>query len=263
MNAAKHMLLTLNLSQLTLAVGRRDLIQSLNLTIAAGQCWCVLGPNGSGKSTLLRAIAGFDAGLRSQISLGDDPLSAIDPEKLALLRAYLPQEQHDVFGMSVLQTVMLARHPHAVQRRWESQDDIAAAMAALTQMDVSHLAQRDVRALSGGERQRVALAALFAQETPLLILDEPTNHLDLPHQMALMEQLRQACQGGEHTVVMAVHDINVAARVATHVLMLLPDQQWLAGPIEAILNAENLQTCLGYPVQAIENKGRPWWVPVE
>ncbi len=261
MNAAKSLLLSS--TPFDLHIAGRVLIRQLQLHIQAGECWCVLGPNGSGKSTLLRTLAGFDAVGRQVVHLDGQPLSAYKPEILAQQRAYLPQEQHDVFGLTVLQQVLLARHPHAANQRWESAADLALAQQALQQLDIAHLAQRDVRTLSGGERQRVALAALFAQETPLLLLDEPTNHLDLPHQMALIKQLQNSCLQDQKTVVMSLHDINLAARVASHVLLLLPQQQWLAGAAAEVLTADNLKQCLGYPLQLIEHQGQRLWWPLD
>jgi iron complex transport system ATP-binding protein len=115
-------------------------------------------------------------------------------EALARERAYLAQSRQDAFAYSVFETVLSARHPYHASRYWEGSDDHQAALDALAAMEVMHLARRDVRTLSGGERQRVAIAALLAQDTPLLLLDEPANALDLGHQVGVMSLLARLCR---------------------------------------------------------------------
>ena len=149
----------LELQQLELRIGARTLIHQLELQLLPGQIWCVLGRNGSGKSTLLRTLAGLHPPFGGQIQLDSKTLKQWQPSDLARRRAYLPQHQSDAFGLSVLQTVLLGRFAHGGS--WDSDTDQALARAAMLQMDVETLAQRDIRSLSGGERQRVALAMVI------------------------------------------------------------------------------------------------------
>src|SRR5207302_5447739 len=129
----------------------------------------------------------------------------------------------DALGYSVLETVLPARHPHGGGAYWESEEDVRIAHVALQALDVDDLAQRDVRTLSGGERQRVAIAAVLAQDTPLLLLDEPANALDLAHQVSVMRLLADLCDGACKAVVMVGHDLNLAHSVASHALLLMGD----------------------------------------
>ncbi|MBC7574126.1 MAG: ABC transporter ATP-binding protein [Herminiimonas sp.] len=167
-------------------VGPRTLVERLDWSVNAGDCWCIIGRNGAGKTTLLRTLSGLrepDAGV---VTISGRPLAGWPPEQLARQRAYLPQECSDAFSYRVPETVLAARHPYQAGRYWEDSDDHVIAMAAL--------AQRDVRSLSGGERQRVAIAAMLAQDTPLLLLDEPANALDLAHQVSLMRLIARLCR---------------------------------------------------------------------
>lgn len=253
----------LQVQQLALRIGGRDLLQGLELTLRAGECWCVLGRNGAGKSSLLRCLAGLQAPTAGRVLLADaqgalQPLPSWKAAALARQRAYLAQDQHDVFGLSVLQTVLLGRYPYG--QGWDSADDIARAQSALAELDVVDLAQRDIRTLSGGERQRVALAMTLVQDAPLLLLDEPTNHLDLAHQMALAALLQRRCQQGS-SALLVLHDINLASRLASHVLLLSPDGRWQAGPAAAVLTAATVSDCLGYPMQYVAYDGQAYWLP--
>ena len=157
----------------------------------------------------------------------------------------------------------MARHPYHADRYWEGSDDHVAAEAALRALDVFDLAQRDVRTLSGGERQRVAIAALLAQDTPLLLLDEPANALDLAHQVSVMKLLAELCRERGKTVVMVGHDLNLAHRVASHSLLLMGDGSWRAGAVADVMRPDLLGECLGHPIQTIVHAGRTIFMAVE
>ena len=246
---------------LTLRVDARLLVERLDWRVDAGQSWCVIGPNGAGKSTLLRTIAGLrplDAG---SVTLKDKPLPEWPLPALARERAYLAQSRGDAFAYRVIETVLMARHPYHADRYWEGSDDHAAAELALRTLDVLHLAQRDVRTLSGGERQRVAIAALLAQDTPLLLLDEPANALDLAHQVAMTGLLAGLCREQGRAIVSIGHDLNLAWSGATHALLLHGDGQWRAGPVGEVMRADLLGACLGHPIAVIEHGGRTIFLP--
>jgi iron complex transport system ATP-binding protein len=247
--------------ELTLRAGARLLVERLDWRVAAGECWCVIGPNGAGKSTLLRTLAGLRAPDAGSVSLAGRPLAQWPLPALARERAYLAQSRGDAFAYRVIETVLMARHPYHADRYWEGSDDHAAAEHALRTLDVLHLAQRDVRTLSGGERQRVAIAALLAQDTPLLLLDEPANALDLAHQVAMTDLLARLCRDEGRAVVSVGHDLNQAWSGATHALLLHGDGQWRAGPVREVMRAELLGACLGHPISVIEHGGRTIFLP--
>ncbi len=246
---------------LRLKNGNRLLVDALDWQAQPGECWCVIGRNGAGKSTLLRSLAGLrdpDGGtvLLEERSIKEWPLLP-----LARTRAFLPQARSDAFGYCAVETVLAARHPYHSGSRWESADDHQTALQAMQAMEVADLAHRDVRTLSGGERQRVAIAALLAQDAPLMLLDEPANALDLAHQASVMALLSQLCRERQKTVVMAGHDLNLAHNVATHALLLMGDGQWRAGRADEVMTETLLSRCLGHPVERVLHQGRVLYIP--
>jgi len=130
-------------------------------------------------------------------------------------------------------------------------------------MEVADLASRDVRTLSGGERQRVAIAAMLAQDTPLLLLDEPANALDLAHQVSVMSILARLCREQGKTAVMIGHDLTLAHSVSTHALLLKGDGRWLAGAKEDVMRPELLGDYLGHPIDVIQHGKRSIFIPKE
>jgi iron complex transport system ATP-binding protein len=248
-------------NQLLLRAGGRTLVEGLSWAARAGECWCVIGPNGAGKSTLLRTLAGLREADGGAVVLDGRALPAWPLPALARERAYLAQSRGDAFAYRVIETVLMARHPYHADRYWEGSDDHMAAQAALRALDVLGLAQRDVRTLSGGERQRVAIAALLAQDTPLLLLDEPANALDLAHQVAVMDLLARLCREQGKTVVMVGHDLNLAYASATHALLLMGEGAWRAGPVAEVMQPALLSQCLGHPIAAIAHGTRTIFIP--
>lgn len=249
--------------QLGLQAGSRTLLENLDWRIGEGECWSIIGRNGAGKSTLLRTLAGLrdpDAGhvtLQGR-ALIDWPLAA-----LARQRAFLAQARHDAFSYRVIETVLSARHPYHDNHYWEGSDDQHIALASLAAMEVAHLAERDVRSLSGGERQRVAIAAMLAQDTPILLLDEPANALDLAHQVSVMGLLSRLCREQNKTVVMVGHDLNLAHGISSHALLLMGDGGWRAGPVAEVMQASILGDYLGHPIEIIEHGKRKIFIPKE
>ena len=248
---------------LTLRAGARLLLDRLDWRAGQGQCWCVIGRNGAGKSTLLRTLAGVRAPDGGSVTLGARALADWPLPALARSRSFLAQSRSDAFAYRVIETVLMARHPYHADRYWEGSDDHVKALAALAALDVQDLAQRDVRTLSGGERQRVAIAALIAQDTPLMLLDEPANALDLAHQVAVMRLLARLCAQERKTVVMVGHDLNLAYGVATHALLMMGDGRWKAGPVGEVMRPAILSECLGHPIETIRHGARTIFVAVE
>lgn len=248
---------------LHLRIGDRLLLAGLDWQIQAGQCWCVIGRNGAGKSTLLRTLAGLRQPDAGTVQLRGHALQDWRLQDLARERAFLSQGRTDAFSYRVIETVLTARHPYHDARYWESDADLQAAHAALQALDVGNLAERDVRTLSGGERQRVAIAAVLAQDTPLLLLDEPANALDLAHQVGVMGLLARLCRDVGKAVVMVSHDLNLAHSVASHALLLMGDGQWQAGPVAEVMTAPILSRCLGHPIKTVRHGNRIIYLPVE
>ena len=242
---------------LALARGSRTLVAQLDWRAQGGEFWCLLGPNGVGKTTLLHTLAGLLPA--PGVELNGRALGAWDIRELARERGFMPQQIHDAFSASVQDTVLLGRHPHLGRWDWESDDDLAIARRALQATGMEAFAGRDVLTLSGGERQRVALAMLLAQEPRVLLLDEPGSHQDLQHQVAIFSLLRALADGGR-ALVAAVHDINIAARFATHALLLDGAGGAEAGPVGEMLIPDRLSRIFHHPVRRIDDQGQSWFV---
>jgi len=248
---------------LSLSIGQRQLVTDLNWQVAEGECWSIIGRNGAGKSTLMRALAGLRGVEAGHVALSGKPLAEWPLEELARQRAFLAQSRSDAFAYSVIETVLSARHPYHGNRYWEDSDDHAIALKSLEAMEVADLAGRDVRTLSGGERQRVAIAAMLAQDTPLLLLDEPANALDLAHQVSVMNILARLCREQGKTAVMIGHDLTLAHGVSTHALLLKGDGRWLAGRKDDVMRADILSDYLGHPIEVIQHGARSIFIPNE
>ena len=249
--------------QLSLKTGQRVLVAGLDWQVGDGQCWSIIGRNGAGKSTLLRTLAGLRKPDAGSISIAGRTLDQWPLAELARERAFLAQSRSDAFAYSVIETVLSARHPYHDNRYWEGSDDHAFAMRALESMEVADLAARDVRTLSGGERQRVAIAAMLAQDTPLLLLDEPANALDLAHQVSVMGLLARLCREQNKTAIMVGHDLTLAHSVSSHALLLMGDGRWLAGPTAETMQPAVLSDYLGHPIDVIQHGHRSIFIPKE
>jgi len=250
-------------SQLQLRIGNRLLADNLDWQVGDGECWSVIGRNGAGKSTLLRTLAGLRPIDGGKVTIQGRALDDWPLDELARTRAFLAQGRNDAFSYSVIETVLAARHPYHGKRYWEDSDDHHFALNALTAMEVDHLAARDVRTLSGGERQRVAIAAMLAQDTPILLLDEPANALDLAHQVSVMGLLAKLCREQGKTVVMVGHDLTLAHSVSSHALLLMGDGRWLAGPVDEVMQPAILSDYLDHPIELIRHGTRSIFIPKE
>jgi len=256
MNAAPQAVAASSLacSQLTVEVAGRALVRDLQLTIASGAVTAVLGRNGAGKTMTLHTLAGLRAPSRGSVTLDGEQLANWPRRTLARKLGLLTQTTEDPFPSTVLDSVLVGRHPHIDFWRWESAADRSIAHEALRAVALDDLAERDVDTLSGGERRRAALATLLAQNPDVLLLDEPINHLDPHHQLDVLKLLRElACAG--RTIVMSLHDAGLAARFSDHALLLFGDGEWLTGPTAQVLTPDTMTRLYGVPVREIAWSG--------
>lgn len=234
---------------------------SLNLTIEPGQTWGVLGPNGAGKTTLLHTLAGLLSARRGQVVLDDMPLKDLKRRDVARKMGLVFQERQDSFPATVMETAFIGRHPWLSPWVSEQCEDQALAEQALVALEVGHLSDRLLTTLSGGERQRVAIATLMTQNPGIWLLDEPTNHLDLHHQVKVMDLLRDQAQSGK-AVFMCLHDLNLAARWCSHVLLLYTNGDACWGPADSMLVPSALEKLYNQKLITVEADGAPVFVPV-
>jgi len=236
--------------RLTIEVAGRTLVRNLDLSIGAGSITCLLGCNGTGKTLTLHTLAGLRPPAGGEISLEAQPLNSLPRRDIARTLGLLTQSGDDPFPSTVLDSVLVGRHPHIGFWRWESETDHTIAQAALAAVGMQPFAGRDIATLSGGERRRVAIAALLAQDPRIFLLDEPLNHLDPHHQLDVLKLMKERARAGR-SVVMSLHDAGLAARFADHALMLFGNGEWLSGPAAEVLNQETISRLYGVPVREI------------
>jgi len=251
----------LSARQLRVEIGDIRVCDNLNLDLRAGQNWGLLGVNGVGKTTLLHTLAGLRLPASGQVMLIDRPIVNLSRRDVARQLGVLFQGEADDFPGTVLETALMGRHPFLGRWQWEGEKDRALARAALRDVGLDGLEQRQVSTLSGGEARRLALAALLTQNPRLLLLDEPTNHLDPHHQIHLLGLLGQRVTHADCGLLMILHDINLASRFCDHLVLLFGDGENLCGPVSEVLNTENLTRLYGHPVIAVEGAGRVVYLP--
>lgn len=245
--------MTLRAEQLQPRRGQRTLCRPFNLQIEHGQCWGVLGSNGSGKTTLLHTLAGLHHEYDGQILLDNKAIAQISRKAFARRLGLLPQINEEAFPGTVMETVLTGRHPHLKPWQWEDEQDRQLARDALARVDLQGFEQRNLLSLSGGERRRLYIATLLVQQPQWYLLDEPANHLDLRHQHQILGHLRQLARGDQKSVIMVLHDPNLAARYCDHVLLLHENGEVESGSSESLMTGERLGELYGYPIRKVEN----------
>ena len=246
---------------LVLTVPGRTLCKDVAFDVRAGECWVVVGPNGAGKSTLLLTLAGLRPPAAGTITLDGEPISNFAPRRRAQRLGILPQDTFDAFPATALEIALGGRHPHVPRWHPESADDVRLAREALAAVGMGDAAMRDVQTLSGGERRRVALATLLAQDPAVMLLDEPTNHLDVAHEVRSLQLLADLARDRGRAIVMALHDLTLAARHATHVVLMGCDKVE-AGAAGELLTAERLSALYGQALVAVAHPRGTAFLPV-
>lgn len=244
---------------LGVAVPGRALVEHLELAVQGGEFIAVLGRNGAGKTLTLETLAGLREPDAGRVLLDGSDMTGLHRRDVARRLALLPQLVEDIFPATVLDTVLIGRHPHVGRLRWESAADIGIARDALRTVDLYALADRDVLTLSGGERRRVAIAQALAQAPHIYLLDEPTNHLDPQHQLDAMRVFRGAANNGA-AVIASLHDVNLAARFADRCLLLFGDGRWHLGNTADVLTEAALSELFATPMEAVAWRSRQLFV---
>ena len=251
----------LHATQLDVAIAGHTLCRRLELCIEPGERWCLLGRNGAGKTTLLHTLAGLRRPSGGQLSIQGLPLADLPHRQRAQRIGLLAQDHQDAFPASVLETALAGRHPWLGPWQWEGSTDRRIAHEALAAVGLAGFESRNVATLSGGERRRLGIATLLTQQTPLLLLDEPVNHLDIHQQVRMLELLAQQAADAERALLMAMHDLNLAARYCDKFLLLFGNGRHAQGSLEVALSAENLARLYQHPLSRIDSAHGPVWIP--
>ncbi|MDI6768641.1 MAG: heme ABC transporter ATP-binding protein [Anaerolineales bacterium] len=243
----------LKIEGLSVSYGTRRVLHDVSLEVCSGEVMALIGPNGAGKSTLVRAVSGVIPLLGGKIRTNGDDLAALPPMQRARYLAVVPQAVSLPPAFTVWETVLMGRTPYLNFLGQASASDEERVQHALERVAALDLAERRVGELSGGEQQRVLLARALAQSTPILLLDEPTSNLDLHYQVSLMEIVRGLAQRDHLAVLIALHDLNLAARYADRVALLVGGEIKAVGTPRQVLTPELISAAYHLPVSVISH----------
>lgn len=253
----------LSADAVTLAYDHRVIAEKLSVEIPDNSFTVIVGPNACGKSTLLRALSRMLKPSDGKVLLDGQVIQSLPAKKVARTLGLLPQSSIAPDGITVADLVGRGRYPHqGILRQWSTEDE-RVVQESMRQTGVAELAERYVDELSGGQRQRVWIAMALAQQTPLLLLDEPTTYLDIQHQIDVLDLCAELHEEQGRTLVAVLHDLNHAARYATHLIALKGGEVIAEGAPNDIVTAELVEEVFGLRCQVVDDPetGTPLVVP--
>ncbi|MFT3877042.1 MAG: ABC transporter ATP-binding protein [Propioniciclava sp.] len=241
-----------------------EILHGVDVLIPEGELTVIVGPNACGKSTLLKTLARMLAPRSGSVLLDGQPIQSYPPKAAARTLGLLPQGPTAPDGITVSDLVARGRYPHQTLLRQWSPADEQAVVDALIDANVDDLAARNVDELSGGQRQRVWIAMALAQQTPILLLDEPTTYLDISHQVEVLGLTRRLQRAGR-TVVLVLHELHLAFRYATNLIVMHEGQIVAHGRPEDVVTAELIERVYDLPCRVIPDPvtGRPLVLPLD
>ncbi len=234
----------LSAQHLSYEIEAKTLLDGVSLHADRGQLVGLIGPNGAGKSTLLRAISGILRYRGGAVRLEGTDLRSLSSKDVAAGLALVPQIAPYTHGFTAIELVLMGRYPHLRRFQIEGQEDNRIARDAMRLMEVEQFADRTLDTLSGGERQRVFVARALAQQPRILLLDEPTSNLDVLHQLKVFDLVRQLVDDGL-TAVVAIHDLNMAARYCDRLMLMRGGRVLAEGTPEEVLSPETIESAFG------------------
>lgn len=243
----------IEINELAFAYHQREVFGGINILAGPGELISILGPNGSGKTTLLRCLNKILKPTKGTIKIRGKRVSEIRLRELAKLIGYVPQSEKGTFPYTVFETVLMGRRPHI---GWSiGNHDLTIVYDIIQHLQLDGLRQRNINELSGGERQRVLIARALAQEPVLMLLDEPTSSLDLRHQLDVLEVVAAAVKSKGMGAIMAMHDLNLAARFSDRIMMLHRGRMFCSGTPAEVMTPENIREVYGVEVDVRRQNG--------
>ncbi len=222
---------------------KREILHGIDLNLPSNKFIAVLGPNGCGKTTLVKQINRILRAQSGTVQIGDRQVSQLEPSELAKLIAYVPQMTSGVMNGSVMDTVMLGRRPYI---QWKPTDeDLEIVAKSLIRLNIPHLSQRLFNQLSGGQKQTVLIARALAQVPDIYLFDEPVSFLDVKNQLEIMAIGRELVEQDGKTVIMVLHDLNMALRFADHVVIMKDGNVFAQGAPRDVITEENILAVYG------------------
>jgi iron complex transport system ATP-binding protein len=243
----------LKIQSLSVDYGARRILHEISLDVQSGEVLALIGPNGAGKSTLIRAVSGVIPIANGQVRTNGDNFASLSTLQRARYVATVPQAVASPPAYTVWETVLFGRTPYLGFLGQPSQKDEEIARQSLERVSALPLVDRRVGELSGGEQQRVLLARALCQSTPILLLDEPTAHLDLQYQVNLLELVHELAHKDNLAVLVALHDLNLAAHYADRVALMVAGVMKALGKPEEVLQSDLIEEAYCLPVQVVKH----------
>ena len=244
----------LRTQEISFSYDQETVLRSISINIKSQEFIGVIGPNGSGKSTLLKLLGGVLKPDSGQIFLKEKNYIDYQRKQLAQSITWVPQEHPMVFSFKVSEIVLMGRHPYLSAFTFEGEDDIEIARSAMKQTQTLQFAERGFNEISGGEKQRVVIAGAIAQEPELMILDEPTSALDIKYQIQILNILKTLNENKKTTVVLAMHDLHLASKYCTRLILLEEGKIFKDGKTEEVLQKEHIEKVYGLKVHLIHDQ---------
>ena len=243
----------IELRNISYAFGHRMVLENIHTRFAEG-CFCaVMGANGCGKTTLLRCVSGLLVPQQGEVLIGSREVHTLSPRELAQQVAFVRQHPQTDFDFSAFETVLMGRNPYQRRLQNESEHDWRIVEQCMKQTNTWHLRLAKPHEMSGGELQRVMLARALAQQTPILLLDEPVSNLDIAHQFEILELLRTINRQEGKTILLVVHDLNMALHYCRELLLIHRGHIFFQGPVAEGLTPENIHTVFGVRAEQAED----------
>ena len=250
----------LEIKEIQFNYGSVPVLEDISLNIRDGEVLSLVGPNGSGKTTLLKCINRILKPKRGTILVEGKDVSRVGLKELARSLGYVPQSAPSSFPLTVFEAVLLGRKPHVNWKLGERDKEIAFGVLRLMELD--DMALRLFNELSGGEKQKVLMARALSQEPQVLLLDEPTSNLDLRHQLEVLQLVIDMVKEKGLSAVMAMHDLNLASRFSSKIVMLKHGKIYAAGEPRVVLNPDNIREVYGVITTVNGDSGKPYIIPL-
>ncbi|MDD1771564.1 MAG: ABC transporter ATP-binding protein [Methanomassiliicoccales archaeon] len=245
----------MNVEEISFNYGTTEILRNVKFDLNEPNLTCIIGPNGVGKTTLARCVNRLLRPKCGKVMLSGVDTKDMTLRELAIHMGYVPNVSGDTFPMSVVDTVLMGRHPRG---GWTPSDrDLQIVEDTIKIMGLEEYAMRDFNELSAGQHQKVMIARGLAQEPEVLILDEPTSNLDVRHQIEVMELLRELSREKKILVLMVCHDLNITARYADRIIMMSDGGVFSDGTAKEVMTEENIMKVYGVRTKVIEVEGRP------
>lgn len=250
----------ITIKDLSFSYGSRRILEDLNVVVGDSEVLSLVGPNGSGKTTLIKCIDRILKPKGTILLNGGLDLQSLSRQEVAKFIGYVPQSMTSSLTTTVFDTVLMGRRPHMGWRVTE--EDIDRVVEVMKLLAVEEFALKDFSELSGGQKQRVLIARALCQEPQVLLLDEPTSNLDVKHQLEALDTVRSIVKKTKISAVMAIHDLNLAARYSDTLVMLKDGKVHAIGDPLTLLTKENIRTIFGVEAVVMRDLDRPYVVPI-